>query len=112
MTPPPGRWTSRSGFGHPRSRRAATPRRARSTTSPPSRWRTDCPPRSTPAYGELIDQDPAADPDLELAGPIETGLGIHLFYAIQWWLFIGIAVVGYFALLRRESREAATRCRR
>ena len=56
-------------------------------------------------YGELIDQDPAPDPSLELAGPIDTGIGIHLFYAIQWWLFIVIALVGYFALLRRESRE-------
>ncbi len=57
------------------------------------------------AYGELLDQDPPPDAALELAGPIDTGIGIHLFYAIQWWLFIGIAVVGYFALLRRESRE-------
>ena len=59
------------------------------------------------AYGELLDQDPAPDPALELAGPIDTGIGIHLFYAIQWWLFIVIAIVGYFALLRRESRESA-----
>ena len=57
------------------------------------------------AYGELLEQDPAPDPDLELAGPIDTGIGIHLFYAIQWWLFIGIAIVGYFTLVRRESKE-------
>lgn len=57
------------------------------------------------AYGELIKQDPAPDPALELAGPIETGLGVHLFYAVQWWLFIVIAIGGYFALLRRESQE-------
>jgi cytochrome oxidase assembly protein ShyY1 len=63
------------------------------------------PPPVYAMYGELLDQDPPPDPALELAGPIETGLGVHLFYAIQWWLFIGIAVVGYFALVRRESRE-------
>ncbi|MCZ3388170.1 MAG: SURF1 family protein [Actinomycetia bacterium] len=59
------------------------------------------------AYGQLLDQEPAPDPTIELAGPIDTGLGIHLFYAIQWWLFIVIAVVGYFAVLRRESREGS-----
>ena len=56
-------------------------------------------------YGELVDQDPAPDPALELPEPGDTGIGVHLFYAIQWWLFIVIAVAGYLALLRRESRE-------
>lgn len=59
------------------------------------------------AYGELLDQDPAPDSTLEIAGPIDTGIGIHLFYAIQWWLFIVIALIGYIALLRRESREVS-----
>lgn len=54
------------------------------------------------AYGELVDQEPEPDPALELAGPAETGIGVHLFYAIQWWLFIVIALVGFLVLVRRE----------
>ncbi len=55
-------------------------------------------------YGELIDQTPSPDSALELPEASETGLGVHLFYAIQWWLFIVIALVGFGALMRRESR--------
>jgi cytochrome oxidase assembly protein ShyY1 len=33
-------------------------------------------------------------------------MGPHLFYALQWWSFIGIAAVGYVVLLRREARAA------
>lgn len=54
-------------------------------------------------YGELIDQTPAPDGALELPEASETGIGVHLFYAIQWWLFIVIAIIGFVALLRRES---------
>ena len=55
------------------------------------------------AYGELVDQLPAPDPELELPEPPSSGWGPNLFYAIQWWMFIVIAVVGYVVLLRRES---------
>lgn len=55
------------------------------------------------AYGELVDQQPAPDPALELPEPPSSGWGPNLFYAIQWWLFIVIALVGYIVLLRRES---------
>jgi cytochrome oxidase assembly protein ShyY1 len=55
-------------------------------------------------YGELIDQAPPPDGVLELPEPSETGIGVHLFYAIQWWLFIVIALCGFGALLRRESK--------
>ena len=41
---------------------------------------------------------------LELPEPSQTGLGVHLFYAIQWWLFIVIALVGFGTVMRRESR--------
>ena len=57
-------------------------------------------------YGELIDQVPASDSPLELPEPTETGIGVHLFYAIQWWLFIVIALVGLGVLLRRETRDS------
>jgi cytochrome oxidase assembly protein ShyY1 len=66
----------------------------------------DLPPPVYVVYGELVDQDPAPDPSLELPEPGDTGIGVHLFYAIQWWLFIVIAIAGYLALLRRESRDA------
>lgn len=59
-------------------------------------------------YGDLIEQDPSADTVIELPPPPETGIGVHLFYAIQWWLFIGIALAGYVILLRRESRTSLT----
>ena len=55
-------------------------------------------------YGELVDQTPAPAGSLELPEPSQTGLGVHLFYAIQWWLFIVIALVGFGTLIRRESR--------
>lgn len=56
------------------------------------------------AYGDLIVQTPPADPALEPAPAANIGMGPHLFYALQWWSFILIAVVGYVVLLRRESR--------
>lgn len=55
-------------------------------------------------YGELVDQTPAPASSLELPEPSQTGLGVHLFYAIQWWLFIVIALVGFGTVMRRESR--------
>ena len=56
------------------------------------------------AYGELVDQQPEPAAGLELPEPTSLGMGPHLFYAIQWWMFIGIAVAGYFLLVRRESQ--------
>ena len=56
------------------------------------------------AYGELVDQVPEPSQDLELPESTTPGLGPHLFYAIQWWLFIGIAIGGFFLLVRRESQ--------
>jgi cytochrome oxidase assembly protein ShyY1 len=57
-------------------------------------------------YGELVEQSPPPDTALELPEASDTGIGVHLFYALQWWLFIGIAVVGFVMLLRRESSAA------
>jgi hypothetical protein len=56
------------------------------------------------AYGELIDQEPPPAPELSLPESTTPGLGPHLFYAIQWWLFIGIALAGFVLLVRRESQ--------
>nr|WP_231126728.1 SURF1 family protein [Motilibacter aurantiacus] len=37
----------------------------------------------------------------------EADVGINLAYAFQWFVFIGVALVGWFVLLRRDTREAA-----
>ena len=61
------------------------------------------------SYGDLVEQAPVADPNLELPPPANIGMGPHLFYALQWWSFIAIALIGYLVLVRREARtrEAA-----
>ena len=56
------------------------------------------------AYGELVEQSPAPAGGLELPESSTPGLGPHLFYAIQWWLFIGVAIGGFVLLVRRESQ--------
>lgn len=38
------------------------------------------------AYGELAEEDPAAERPTALPSP-DTGLGPHLSYAFQWWIF-------------------------
>jgi cytochrome oxidase assembly protein ShyY1 len=60
-----------------------------------------------PAYGQLVSQIPAPPDDVELPEAPSTSLGPHLFYAIQWWLFIGIALVGYVMLIRRQALDEA-----
>lgn len=57
------------------------------------------------AFGDLAMQTPTPDPDVELPPAASIGMGPHLFYAIQWWSFIAIALIGYLVLLRREARE-------
>ncbi|HYZ90759.1 MAG TPA: SURF1 family protein [Actinomycetota bacterium] len=59
-----------------------------------------------PLYVVLQNQEPAQL--TELPEPVKLAAleeGPHLAYAIQWFLFIPIAVIGYGALLRRESRK-------
>jgi cytochrome oxidase assembly protein ShyY1 len=52
---------------------------------------------------ELISATPATDPAPLPPLPAAVGEGNHLLYAIQWFSFIGIAVIGYAALLRRNA---------
>lgn len=35
-----------------------------------------------------------------------VGQGVHLPYAIQWWLFAALIPTGWVVLLRRDLREA------
>nr|WP_017595363.1 SURF1 family protein [Nocardiopsis potens] len=58
-------------------------------------------------YGELTEQEPASDPAPEPLAAPETNLGMNLSYAVQWWVFTVIAVVGWVFLMRREIRDAA-----
>ena len=56
-------------------------------------------------YAELVGQDPAPSGDLpELLPPPEPGLGPHLAYAVQWFLFAGLVPVGLVLLARQETR--------
>ncbi len=67
-----------------------------------------------PVYGgyvELTRQDPAPDPAPERVALHELDSGMSLSYAVQWWVFTVVAVVGWVFLVRREigdAREAAS----
>ncbi|GAA3729180.1 SURF1 family protein [Spinactinospora alkalitolerans] len=63
-----------------------------------------------PVHGgfvELTEQDPPTDPAPEAVPAPETDTGMNLSYAVQWWVFTVIAIVGWFFLIRRELRDAA-----
>ena len=57
------------------------------------------------AYGDLVAQDPSPPADLILPPVADLGSGPHLFYAIQWWSFIPLAIIGFILLMRREARD-------
>lgn len=62
-----------------------------------------------PAYLVLQHQEPEQGGDLPRPVVLaELGEGPHLLYAIQWFLFILVALVGYGAILRREIRKRPT----
>jgi cytochrome oxidase assembly protein ShyY1 len=59
-----------------------------------------------PAYLQLKTSDPAQSGDFPTALPDPVlDEGPHLSYAIQWFLFSTIAVVGYPLILRRRARK-------
>ncbi len=58
-------------------------------------------------YLQLQTQSPAQDGELPVApSPPELGRGPHLSYAIQWFSFTIIAVVGFTVVLLRRARDA------
>ena len=61
-------------------------------------------------FVELTAQTPTAAEAPELLPPPDVGAGggLNLAYAVQWWLFIGIAVGGWALLVRREARDLRT----
>jgi cytochrome oxidase assembly protein ShyY1 len=78
----------------------------------PVRLADQMPYRLLPAYVQLREQDPAQPRPLPRPVPRpELSDGPHLAYAVQWFIFLVIALTVYVALLRREAkrpeREAA-----
>ena len=60
-----------------------------------------------PVYVQLLPQDPPLDPaglPQQLPLPV-TDDGPHLSYAVQWFLFAGVGLVGWPVLLRRTAEE-------
>jgi cytochrome oxidase assembly protein ShyY1 len=64
-----------------------------------------------PAYVQLVRSQPAetsdGPPDLVALGRPQAEEGPHLSYAVQWFTFTTIAVVGYALLLRWVARDEA-----
>ena len=65
-----------------------------------------------PAYVQRVSSDPEevtaeGAPELVALGTPELSEGPHLSYAVQWFTFTTIAVVGYALLLRRVARDEA-----
>ncbi len=56
-------------------------------------------------YLDLLQQSPQAAGDLKAEPEPELGQGPHFFYALQWWFFALLAVVGYFWFARAERKE-------
>ncbi|MFG1680557.1 SURF1 family protein [Nonomuraea sp. NPDC049269] len=58
-------------------------------------------------YVDLMKQQPesAAAPVPVPAPDVGAGGGLNLAYGVQWWLFIGVAVGGWFLLIRREVAD-------
>ena len=58
-----------------------------------------------PVYGILYETDGDVPERVE---PAEVSLGPHLTYAIQWFAFAAISVIGFWALVRTRSRRVGT----
>jgi cytochrome oxidase assembly protein ShyY1 len=65
--------------------------------------------RIAPVYLLLQGQAPPQDDLPRPAPPPELSEGPHLSYAIQWFCFAAIALVGGVVLMRRERRDPVTR---
>ncbi|NLB46309.1 MAG: SURF1 family protein [Microbacteriaceae bacterium] len=59
---------------------------------------------NTGAFGQLIDETPAAETGILAARP-ERDEGPHLSYALQWYVFIAIAAAGLVYGARQEHRS-------
>lgn len=63
-----------------------------------------------PVYVQLLEQQPPQSGPLPVPAPLpELDEGPHLSYAIQWFSFTVIALVGYGALIRTSARRGESR---
>jgi cytochrome oxidase assembly protein ShyY1 len=61
-----------------------------------------------PVAIQLLEQDPPSDATLPVVlEPPELSEGPHLSYAVQWFLFSAVVVIGYPFLLRRIAHQRA-----
>jgi surfeit locus 1 family protein len=62
-----------------------------------------------PVYIELTDQDPPQSVEYPVIVPLpQPTEGPHRGYAVQWFLFTVVVIVGYPILLRRTAETAET----
>jgi cytochrome oxidase assembly protein ShyY1 len=59
-------------------------------------------------YAQLVSQQPALSHDMPLAELPDLGNGPHLIYAVQWFIFTGIAFAGFFVFVRNEALARTT----
>jgi cytochrome oxidase assembly protein ShyY1 len=59
----------------------------------------------TDGFVNLQQESPAPATALAAEPAPELGQGPHFFYALQWWFFALLAVVGYFWFARAEAKE-------
>lgn len=59
-------------------------------------------------YISLRDSEPEPNTSLATESEPDLGQGPHLFYAVQWWFFAGLAIFGfgYFAYSEARDRKA------
>jgi cytochrome oxidase assembly protein ShyY1 len=62
-----------------------------------------------PVWMQLVSERPEPEQPLQPYGPPSTGLGFHLSYAVQWWIFAVMALAGFVLLLRAEARRERQR---
>jgi cytochrome oxidase assembly protein ShyY1 len=56
-------------------------------------------------YIELTAPEPKGDVPELISEPDHSGIGPHMAYAVQWWLFASGVPVGWVVLVRRERRD-------
>jgi len=60
------------------------------------------------AYVELLEQHPSGQDQPELVDAPELSEGPHLAYAVQWFLFSGLGLLGYVMFARQEAQRRAS----
>lgn len=58
-------------------------------------------------FVQLASPAPANGTPELLPAPDSSGIGAHMAYAVQWWLFTAAVPVGWVILVRRELRDQA-----